>query len=315
METVHHTVIVETEDRFGDRIPPALCGELLKQVDRELRLAVSMAFRGASRVIGRKPSWLVAASDVRFVDLEGRDETVLHFEAPKFGAAAPELYEQGELWPTRPRPELTGFEVFSDVMRDVANEDAESDRYDRPLLEGIAGFGRLAKQGVRAARFEDARRSQSEFSRLDLRVAESAGRLAARAPAVRRVKLAGRLDMLRVSTETFLVQLDTGDEVRGVYAGGDFGRLRGLLRERVLIDGRAVFRPSGRLLRVDADSIESGEGAGEFFSRLPRPGAAETSASRFRKPQSSTTGANAIFGRWPGDETEEELVAALEELS
>ena len=35
----------------------------------------------------------------------------------------------------------------------------------------------------------------------------------------------------------------------------------------------------------------------------------------FRRPQTATTGINAIFGRWPGDETEEEILAALEELS
>lgn len=315
METVHHTVIVESEGHFGGRIPPAVCGDLLKHLDRELRLAVSMAFRGASRVVGRKPNWLLAASDVRFVELEGRDETILHFEAPTFGDAAPELYEQKEIWPTRPAPELTGFEVFSDVMRDVASEDAESDRFDRPLLEGIALFGQLAKQGIRATRLQEWRGDREAFTRLDSRVAESAGRLAARAPAARRVKLAGRLDMLRVSTETFAIQLDTGEEVRGVYAGGDFGRLRALLRERVLIDGRAVFRPSGRLLRVDAESIEIGEDAGEFFSRIPRPGVAEAAPSRYRKPQTGFTGVNAIFGRWPGDETEEELVVALEELS
>ncbi len=315
METVHHTVIVETEGHFGGRIPPAICGDLLKHLDRELRLAVSMAFRGASRVVGRPPAWLQAASDVRFVDVEGRDETILHFEAPEFGAAAPELYEQSELWPTRPAPELTGFEVFSDVMRDVASEDAESDRFDRPLLERIARFDRLAKQGVRAARLQEWRGDRESFTRLDSRVAESAGRLAARAPAARRVKLAGRLDMLRVSTETFTIQLDTGEDVRGVYPGGDFVELRALLRERVVIDGHAIFRPSGGLLRVDAESIELGEGTGEFFSRIPKPTPGESAPSRFRRPQTATTGMNAIFGRWPGDETEEELVAALEELS
>ena len=33
------------------------------------------------------------------------------------------------------------------------------------------------------------------------------------------------------------------------------------------------------------------------------------------QPQTPTSGINAIIGRWPGDESEEELLAALEELS
>ena len=33
----------------------------------------------------------------------------------------------------------------------------------------------------------------------------------------------------------------------------------------------------------------------------------------YMKPQTATTGVNAYFGTWPGDETEEELLALLEE--
>jgi len=34
-----------------------------------------------------------------------------------------------------------------------------------------------------------------------------------------------------------------------------------------------------------------------------------------RKPQGSKSGINAIVGRWPGEETEEEITAILEEVS
>ena len=34
----------------------------------------------------------------------------------------------------------------------------------------------------------------------------------------------------------------------------------------------------------------------------------------YYKPQTATTGVNAYFATWPGDETEEELLALLEEL-
>jgi hypothetical protein len=34
-----------------------------------------------------------------------------------------------------------------------------------------------------------------------------------------------------------------------------------------------------------------------------------------RKPQGTKSGINAIIGKWPGDETEEEITAILEELS
>ncbi len=33
------------------------------------------------------------------------------------------------------------------------------------------------------------------------------------------------------------------------------------------------------------------------------------------QPQGPTTGINAIMGKWPGDESEEEILALLEEMS
>jgi hypothetical protein len=51
-----------------------------------------------------------------------------------------------------------------------------------------------------------------------------------------------------------------------------------------------------------------------FFSKLPLASPVGGLAEALRQPQGPNTGAAAIFGKWPGDETEEELLAALEEL-
>ena len=58
----------------------------------------------------------------------------------KARATAPRLYEQQELWPTKPAPEDTGFDLLGDVLTDVAAQNADSERFDRALLERIAGF-------------------------------------------------------------------------------------------------------------------------------------------------------------------------------
>jgi hypothetical protein len=76
----------------------------------------------------------------------------------------------------------------------------------------------------------------------------------------------------------------------------------------------AVFRPSGRVLRLHADHIEPAGNDFSLWSVEPRPlwGAA---APPLRRPQGPRSGINAIIGRWPGDESEAEIAAALEELS
>jgi hypothetical protein len=60
--------------------------------------------------------------------------------------------------------------------------------------------------------------------------------------------------------------------------------------------------------------------------KLPREAEADQQTSRrplvrkldlkaLHQPQGPDTGINAIMGKWPGDESEEEILALLEELS
>jgi hypothetical protein len=315
MTTVHHSVILESESQFGAKVPPRMCGLFLSHLDSQIRHSISMAFRGTSRSRGRVPRWLERASDIRFVEIEGRDTTVLHFEAPSFGEVAPELYAQREFWPTRPEPGLTGFEVFADVVRDIARQNRESDRFDPALLRGFGRFGQVIDGVFREARIEDRRGKQPEFAVLEPTTIESARSLGADAPPGARARVMGVLDMLRESTQGFVIRLDSGDEVRGVLAEGDLARAAPLFGKRVVAEGRAVFRPSGSFLRLDADAIVSGEGVSALFSRVPTPLSRTVRRQNFQRPQTAETGVNAFFGRWPGEESEEELLAALEELS
>jgi hypothetical protein len=314
MSTVHHSVILKSDQHFGNRVPPRACGVFLSHFGVQIRHSISMAFRGASHARGRPPHWLDATSDIRFVEIEGGDTTVLHFEAPTFGDAAPELYEQVEFWPSRPDHRHTGFEVFAELLRDIAAQNRESNRFDPALLRGFRGFSRVFDGFFREARIEDARTDARDFAVLTPATIDSARCLGAEAPPARRVRVVGVLDMIRESTQSFAIRLDSGDEIRGILAEGSLSRVSSLFNERVAAEGRGVFRPSGGFLRLDADVIVPGEGVSDLFSRVPIPLAKQTHTSQWQRTQTASTGVNAFFGRWPGEETEEELLAALDEL-
>jgi hypothetical protein len=83
----------------------------------------------------------------------------------------------------------------------------------------------------------------------------------------------------------------------------------------VVIDGEAVFRASGALLRIEAQRIDSAAETDMFFSRLPAPSKQKIRSQDLRVRQSATTGVNAIWGAWPGEESEQEILDALEWVS
>jgi len=314
MSLTTQTITLTSDHHYGRKLPPLALGHVLTAVPTVVRQSVSMAFRGRSVVRGVRPHWLKAASDIRFIDHQGDDATILVFEAPTLGQAAGELYEQKEFWPSRPAPDLTALDLFGEVVLDVAARNEDSDRFDKSLLSRLVGFKKVLNGEFRELRL-DPRRSGVTAAVINPEVIETAQRFRESSPASQRVRVVGTLDMVRVSTQSFTLRLDDGQEVRGVLTAGSIVDVAPHLNSRVLILGRAVYRASGRLLRIDADEITTAAGEPSFWSRVPPPRRRKLDMAPYHQSQGPRSGVNAIIGRWPGDETDEEIQAALERLS
>ena len=65
----------------------------------------------------------------------------------------------------------------------------------------------------------------------------------------------GKLDMVRHSTRSFALLLADGQEIRGVLEARDPELLQKHFGKEITIFGKAIYRPSGSLLRLDAEEI------------------------------------------------------------
>jgi hypothetical protein len=111
------------------------------------------------------------------------------------------------------------------------------------------------------------------------------------------------------------VLLDNGEKVCGVFSDEQLDSINELWRQRVLVLGMAVYRPSGKLLRVDADEVTLTEETGQFFSVIPPPRRERFDLRETIRNQQHKKGLAAIMGKWPGDESDDEIAIALKELS
>lgn len=313
-ELVQQQIRLHSARDLDARVPPTALGEVLRLLEPAVRKSVRMAFEGRSTAQGRRPGWLRASADIRLahVEFEQRSTTLL-FESPRFGDAAPSLYEQTEMFPTGlPNAQYTGFDMLAGVLSRIGQADADSDRYDRALLGGIATFDKGLNGTFQSIELMQTRAHATQF--LDGSLTERARELRNRTPSPRPVRLLATLDMLRVSTGSLGLKLDDGTEVRGAISEDGLSTAQEFLGTQVLVHGRAVYRASGRLLRVDVDAIESGEGVPTLWARVPEPIRASLTPQQLSATGPQTGGVAAFFGRWPGDETEDELVASLQEL-
>ena len=259
------------------------------------------------------------AADVRFIGHGENGATTLYFEAPVLGKAAREIYQQQQLpgFSTRPSPDDTGFDLLGDVLADVQRRDADSGNYDDALLSRIARFHKVLdrKSPYCEIDFTSRRYSAEQPAKVTRDTITSAKSLLRRTPAPQRLRVVGQLDGLEASTQRFSVLLDTGEKVVGVFADDQMDAMRELWRKQVLVLGTAIYRASGRLLRIDAEIVKPGDAEARIFSRMPTPSHGRLNVSKLRRPQGPRSGMAAIMGRWPGDEFDEEIEAALQRLS
>lgn len=273
-----------------------------------------MGFLHSSRARGRVPASLRAAAEVRFLGHSGDDgATLLHFEVPTFGSVASELFQQRLLWDDGPKPEETAFELFGAALHDVAARRIESNSFDPGMLRRIRTYERILSRGVNRITMPDtavARRGE-----IDADVVVAASELYAVTPSPRRLRVTGRLDVMGASQGVLKLDVRAGEIVTALWEGDEpVETLREFFNRDVVVEGIGVFRPSGSLLRVDADAIAPASSQDEFFRRVPSAVVQRDYHKLARLKAGEKPAYAQLRGSLPGDESDEEFDAAVAAL-
>lgn len=284
-----------------------LLRELLDVLVDGAQQATRLHVDGRSTAPGTPPAWLEQATSFEVVRIHDQAIT-LH--APRLGDAAPQRFRQLDLFPGIDASR-TCLDLFEDSLDDALAGREDSDRYDRALMGTLEALGRVFRHGVDGLRILNGRTLA-----VDPETIESVRALRLRTPEDRRVMVAGQLDAIRYSDRAFTLVLQSGEALRGIAVESvEPAELARLFGQPALVTGLAKFRPSGKVLRVEAERIEAAPGDVAVWSTMPRPIGAGIEPARLRAPQAARSGVAAILGQWPGDETEEQIRAALEDLS
>lgn len=305
-----HQLKLDGPGARGRRISGPLLRDLLDALVDGIRQTVRLGVDGRSVAHGPPPAWLEEATAFDLVDVrEGSTDLVI--ETRSLAQALPDKFRQVEMFAAL-NPDETCFEIMVGSLEDALMARTDSDRFDEHVINTFESFGRLFRYGIDVISFSDGKEC-----RIDREAIEGFRRLRRNIPADQRVIVEGKLDVLRHSDRVFTILLDSGASVRGVVAKEaiDLSALASLWGKRARISGTAKFRPSGSVLRIEADQIEVATPGSDLFSRMPASMTTGLDVRALRQPQGPRSGIAAIFGQWPGDESEEEVLAAISELS
>lgn len=299
-------------DARGARIGAGTLKAVLDVLTEGARGALRLRAEGRSAARGTVPGWLARAADFDVLGFKP-GSTVIELEARTLGEAAPDRFSQGDLLLDLD-PSQSCLGLLQGSLVEALEGKQDSELFDEALLDRFEGFAEVLSREITAIEFTNGLPGSRRSVTVDRERIENVRRLRRETPPEQRVRLAGWLDAIRHSDRMFTLKLESGSTLRGVAEGVPTDVLRDLFGKKAMVSGTAFFRPSGKLLRVEADHLEPAGDDFSFWSVEPRPlwGALEPS---LRQPQGPRSGINSIIGQWPGDESDEEVARALKELS
>lgn len=305
-----HKVVLYGPGAAHDRVSAHVFRDLLDVFVEGAERALRFRIEGRSTAKGKAPQWLRHASDFSLVRQPDLDTSAALIEAQPLIRTMPERFKQEDLFVDLD-PRQSPFDLFESALEDALRGDEDSDRFDLALLRTFERLGDLFTSGIERVDIINGR-----TIRVDEPAVARVHQISAKAYASQRVRVAGRLETIRYSDCRFTLILGDGAQLQGTALDLGQDLLQGLFGQSVMITGTAVFRPSGKPLRIEAEHIErASERETKIWSAAPKPLLAPHPSQQIREQLRAKKGFGALLGKWPGDESDEQVAEALESLS
>ena len=282
---------------------------LVESSERGLRLAI----QGESVKRGKVPSWLSKSLDFTITGLE-EGSTVLDLEAAVLGETALDKIAEQDLWYSKPAPEDTALTLLSRSVRDTTSENLESDTYDAGVLEGLLSFEPILRNFAKRIEFHSDERPQERFE-LGSDEIDKIRRLKTYTPEPMTFVVSGQLDMIQHSSKRFHLMIKDRQSIPGTVDPEFLSAedLRQWWGRKVTIKGLIHFRPSRKVRLIEAQVIKPKAVGEDIFERVPVPSTTLDLFESTGRPLPTHGPPTEVWGKWPGDESIEEILAALKE--
>lgn len=284
--------------------------EILSQgAERALRLAIE----GQSIKKGPAPTWLSKAADFILTGMK-EGSTTLIVDAATLGEVAHDQISQMDFWHMPPKTNDTALTILSQALHDAGSEVMESERYDSGILETLLDFKQLLRHNGVRIKLTAEKRPQENFV-LDKATLNSIQKLKQATPLPHAVLVSGLLDAIEHSKRRFQLTLKNGETVRGQIdeKAVSLEQMRKFWGQKVTIQGVLHYKASGKPRFLEAQVIDAAQPGDGVLEMIKAP---QSPAQVWAQVKSEIAGRDLvaeIAGKWPGDESIEEILEALEQ--
>ncbi len=284
---------------------------LLDGAEKALRLSVE----GASVKRGALPEWLKKSLDFTVTGIK-KGSTELDIQAPTLEEAAPEQIRQQDLWYTFPEPDDTAVSLLSKSISEVTSEHLESEYYDSGVLKALLSFDSVLKEY--ATEFEvDSKDRPKEHFKISKDELGKISQIKAKTPEPRAVILTGLFNVIEHATRRFKLTLENGANIPGSADPSfiDAEYMRTLWGKDVTIKGTAYFNPSGKIRFLEAQLLKQFETGEKIFQDITELQSPLLEVEEAKNKFGIKSPLKEIWGQWPGEESIDQILTALNEIS
>lgn len=285
-----------------------LANIFVENSERALRLAIE----GSSLKKGQLPRWLREAVDFNITDIK-KGSTVLSLEAPQLIEVAAEQISQQNLWIDLPEPNDTALSIWANSFNEAISEKYGSELYDKGLLASFVSFKDFVDKYAQSIEIDSTYDKKINKLRIDNQQIEKIQKLTAAIPESRKILLCGIVDVIEHFAGRFKLSLENGERIQGEIerANLDLETMRNYWGKKVTLRGTAEYKPNGKIRFLKADLLKPFEPSEKLFEEYMIFEEPKKTVYEITKSKKSFSALKEIWGKWPGDESIDDIITAL----
>jgi hypothetical protein len=282
---------------------------LLKGSDKVLRLLIE----GRSVIGGKNPEWLKKSLDFTISGIKA-GSTIIELEAPLLKKTIPEQLTQKKLWDDIEsiKPDDTAVSLLSRSFADASAENMESNYFDVGVLDALLSFNPIIKKYAKELIITSNKRAKDNF-RISSEQIEKIKKIKIETPKPQTIVISGFFNLIEHSNQRFQLIVEEDKKIDGIMDPSfvNIENMRELWGKRVTIKGKANYKPSGKIRNIEAQLIRPFESGDEILQKIPGAQRRFKFVDEFLLEKNANTALKKVWGKWPGDESIDDLLAAL----
>lgn len=302
----NHTLELRGYETINGKIPFSFLKEFIEQLTSLAESTLLSYIEGNSKIKkGKTPNWLTKSVDFHLTRIR-EGSTILDITAPILNKSTEEIHIPIlQDFNTNKLEEISALDLSFFAYEQALNNQKESNLLDKNLLKEITKFSKILYTDNSAIIFI----SNGEKFEITKDILSEIKNLEENTPPSIKAKITGKLDVLQHAKSQLKI-ITKGKEIRAKLSEKiPFNDVFKLLDEDVSMSGIANFNPAGEVISFKITAIKKAGIEDDYFRTTPPVIFKEFDLNRIIK-KSNYKGSNLdnLLGKWPGDETIDELL-------